>query len=306
MTTGINDILEKITERYAGKYPDLPERLERGAAKAEVAKEYFRQGVIARMSGELVQARHLRELGDNQWQNILNDEPLSVPSQTHMGQESSCPRCRDVGWLERSPEELIPCPNCSPYDMEAVRLQHSGIPEARRLQTIGAFKPGTHPKAKLALDAANNFLGATGMPILTLSGPPGCGKTHLARGIALRMIRDGWVAKYWSTAHMTSVMHSTQGPFATRSLKDFIEENINEPLLILDDFGVETLTPWVISQYEWLIDKRWDAMGATLLTTNLPESEIRTISLRIHSRLMDNETSVWGDMMGVPDYRRQR
>ena len=302
----MEDLFQAITERYKEKYPDLLERLKRGAERAKASREYYRQSKVARFMGDPLAARRLRELGNNEWANVMSTDQLLVPSRTHSGQEASCPRCRDVGWLERTPEELVPCSDCSPYDSVAASMAHSGIPEARRHQTLASFKGQIHPKARVALDDAKAFVSGAGWPWLILSGPPGSGKTHLARGIALELIEQGWVARYWSTVHLTAVLRSTQGANATATLTDVINQNIDEELLVLDDFGVEAVTPWVISHYEWILDKRWDSLAPTIITTNLPEQEIKEISIRIHSRMTDLKVSVWRDMVGIPDFRRSR
>lgn len=299
----MNDILEKLVERFASKYTDLEERLLKGAERAKKAKAYWQQARLARAKGQLKESREFRQLGNDEWANQLNPSPLSVPSMAHMGEESSCPRCRDVHWLDNG-KDLFPCPDCDPWDAEAVRLHHSGITETRRLQTLESYKPGVHSTSREALAKARAFCDGTGLPWLILSGPPGCGKTHLARGIAMKLIKSGWQAKYWSSIHFTTLLHSTQSSGATVNLMDVLQTNANEELLILDDWGVETLTPWVISQYEGLLDKRWDSLAPTIITTNLPASEVLGISRRIHSRMNDVSMSVWVDMMGARDYRQ--
>jgi DNA replication protein DnaC len=295
--------LERILRKLKEKYPDLDQRLAKGAENARAARSFYKQSVAARMDGDPNQARHFRDLGDDEWAHSLETEPLVVPSRALPGQEASCTQCRDVGWLERR-GDLIQCSSCSQFDMEGYRLEHSGIPQARRQQTLESFKPHVHRKALTALTHARAFVDGYAAPWLVLSGPPGCGKTHLARGIALALIAQGWKVKYWPTIYLTTLLHSTQKRDATLDLADVINENANQELLILDDFGVETLTPWVVSQYEGLLDRRWDSLAPTILTSNLPASEIGALSRRISSRMADQSVCLWHDMSGMPDYRR--
>lgn len=298
----MNEVYQSLLERFRPKYPDLEARLLKAAERARKAKEYWRQGRLARARGELQEARNFRQLGNDEWSGQLSSAPLSMPSRVYMGQEASCPRCRDVQWLDNG-ADLFPCPNCEPWDAEAARMKHSGISEVRRLQTLESYKPSVHPTCREALKQARGFCDG-GLPWLILSGPAGTGKTHLVRGIAMRLIKEGWVAKYWSSLHFTTLLHSTQAQGSTVNLMDVIEQNANEELLILDDWGVETLSPWVISQYEGLLDRRWDSLMPTIIATNLPASEVRGISHRIHSRMNDVSMSVWVDMMGAKDYRQ--
>lgn len=295
-------LFETLIEKLKEKHPNIEERLERGRAKGKEVQAIRDQGKAARRAGDLVDARRLNEMARDLECRHKSDISLTVPSWEHRGEEASCPRCRDMHWLDRG-GEYVPCTNCSAFDMEAVRLSRSGIPEARRQQTLGSFKPGVHPIAKLALEDAWAFVNG-GKPWLVLSGNPGCGKTHLARGAALELIHQGWDVIYTTSVALATRLKSTQSPTSELRFEDVMKQLTEAGLLVVDDYGSETQSDFVTSTYEDIFNARYDAMGVTIITTNLPKEQLKRISPRIYSRMGDRELSVWRHMAGVPDYRR--
>ncbi|MCP4713101.1 MAG: ATP-binding protein, partial [Planctomycetes bacterium] len=78
------------------------------------------------------------------------------------------------------------------------------------------------------------------------------------------------------------------------------EEIRNAPLLILDDLGIESPTPWANEKLYQLLNHRYNARLPTIITTNLT---LETLELRLRSRLSDPDVS---QVLGItaPDYRR--
>ncbi len=73
------------------------------------------------------------------------------------------------------------------------------------------------------------------------------------------------------------------------------------PLLILDDLGAASATPWAREKLYQLINHRYAYRLATVVTTNLkPEA----IEPRIYSRLCDPACGTLLTLRG-PDYRRR-
>ncbi len=71
------------------------------------------------------------------------------------------------------------------------------------------------------------------------------------------------------------------------------------PLLILDNFGEQTTTPWAQEKLYQVINYRYNARLATVITTSRSLEEIET---RISSRLADIKISNHFNIT-APDYR---
>ena len=73
-------------------------------------------------------------------------------------------------------------------------------------------------------------------------------------------------------------------------------------MLILDDFGEQSATPWAQEKMYQLINYRYNARLATVITTCVSLEEIE---VRISSRMVDPSLSLVFYIM-APDYRGDR
>jgi DNA replication protein DnaC len=71
-------------------------------------------------------------------------------------------------------------------------------------------------------------------------------------------------------------------------------------LLVLDDIGAEYLTPWAQEQLFILINARYLADRATILTSN---DRLEALPTRLASRIVELAHIIW---LPVSDYRRMR
>jgi DNA replication protein DnaC len=77
-------------------------------------------------------------------------------------------------------------------------------------------------------------------------------------------------------------------------------------LLVLDDFGEQSTTPWVREKLYQLINYRYNGRLPTVITTRLDFDQILgEVDPAISSRLVDGRTSTPFNIM-APDYRGDR
>jgi len=86
------------------------------------------------------------------------------------------------------------------------------------------------------------------------------------------------------------------------SYDQLFESVRNTPLLILDDFGGQSTTPWAQEKLYQVINYRYNARLPTVITTCCSLDEIEN---RISSRLVDPKMSLVFPII-APDYRSDR
>ncbi len=147
---------------------------------------------------------------------------------------------------------------------------------------------------RLALDFAKSPDGW-----LVLQGETGCGKTHLAAAIANHCLQAGKTVKFVVVPDFLDHLRSTFSPDSQVSYDQLFEEVKNAPLLILDDFGEQSTTPWAQEKLYQVINYRYNARLTTVITTRCSLDEIDS---PISSRLADPKISTLFNIT-APDYR---
>ena len=134
---------------------------------------------------------------------------------------------------------------------------------------------------------------------LVLQGVTGCGKTHLASAIVNYQYQANKPALFIFVPEFLDHLRSAFNPDSKISYDQLFEKVKNTPLLVLDDFGEQAATPWAKEKLYQVINSRYNARLATIITTRCSLDEIDS---PIRSRFIDPKISVTF-AIEAPDYR---
>jgi DNA replication protein DnaC len=134
---------------------------------------------------------------------------------------------------------------------------------------------------------------------LVLMGVNGCGKTHLAAAIANSLRREAKSVLFIVVTDLLDYLRSTFNPESRVSYDELFEKIKKTQVLILDDFGEQSATSWAQEKLYQLINYRYNARLATVITTCLSLDDIES---RISSRMVDPSLSL-PLRINAPDYR---
>ncbi|MFH9269258.1 ATP-binding protein [Streptomyces sp. NPDC017546] len=139
-------------------------------------------------------------------------------------------------------------------------------------------------------------------PSLLMAGVVGAGKTHQAYGAVRALVRNG-VGVRWrasTAADLYADLRPRPGVDSERELAAVSRC----PLLIIDDLGAAKASEWVEEITYRLINRRYNLMLPTLITTNLAIKDLRSyLGDRVASRLAEMTTRVEFEPLDRRRYR---
>ncbi|MBI4188344.1 MAG: ATP-binding protein, partial [Chloroflexi bacterium] len=212
--------------------------------------------------------------------------------------DSVCPICKGARFVhpllpsgKADYSRVIPC-RCTLQELDEerqVRLQrYSNLGSLTRftfdnLSPQGkSDNPANRERFSQAYQAAKVFAsGPKGWLVLT--GPSGCGKTHLAAAIANYRIARNQPAFYITAPDLLDHLRSSFSPDSEMPYDEFFEQVRNAPLLILDDLGAQSSTPWAKEKLEQLLNHRFSNQLPTVVVSIVPVEELED---RIRTRLL--------------------
>jgi DNA replication protein DnaC len=220
----------------------------------------------------------------------VEDDPASSPA---------CSRCRDIGFLRIDAPvghadfgKILPC-SCRRDQIKQQRTD-----KLRHLSNLGPLarltfdllspegrqpEPGSRQRFRFALEQARRFA-ATPEGWLVFLGPPGCGKTHLAAAIANQRLSQGEPVVFSVVPDLLDHLRLTYSPQSDVSYDELFETIRTTELLVLDDLGTQSSTPWAQEKLFQLLNHRYNAQLATVVSTN---HRIEELDERLRSRLTD-------------------
>jgi DNA replication protein DnaC len=240
--------------------------------------------------------------------------PPSPIGQAGLGRPD-CPLCHGIGYLREDlpPDHprfgrAVPC-TCLQERLQTrlserlhrlSRLQQLGHLAFETFNPRGRLNNGPEQQESLhrAFNQAKNFADRREGWLL-LQGGFGCGKTHLAAAIANATVALGIPTLYltvpdlldWLRASYDDEQVDFEGRFG--EIRDVA-------LLVMDDFGTQSATPWAQEKLFQILNYRYINRLPTVVTTNLALEEIEG---RLRSRLSDPEL-VTIVRINAPDFRR--
>jgi len=212
---------------------------------------------------------------------------------------SPCPICKGAGFVYADvpvghPDfgKAIPC-RCTRE--ESKRERQNRLQGYSNLGSLARFTfdnllpegrsgdPVSQEQFKRAYEAVGAFA-VEPRGWLVLAGSSGSGKTHLAAAVANERISRGYPAFYITIPDLLYRLRSAFNPDSEIPYDEFFDQVRNAPLLILDDLGAQTSTPWAKEKLDQVLTHRFNSELPTVIVTIIP---IEQLEDRIHSRLTD-------------------
>jgi DNA replication protein DnaC len=137
---------------------------------------------------------------------------------------------------------------------------------------------------------------------LVFMGGYGSGKTHLAAAIANYRAGLGDPPLFVMVPDLLDHLRATFSPHSNVAFDRRFDEIRTAPLLVLDDLGTQSMTPWVKEKLYQLFNYRYNAELPTVITTS---DSLDEMDPRIRSRLLDGKLcTIYA--INVPSYHGNR
>lgn len=166
-----------------------------------------------------------------------------------------------LGGVEREATQLNTLTYYSDMTLDSFNLRHDELAKDEVERLAGA------------LTLARSYAAAP-EGWLVFTGAYGVGKTHLAAAIANERVRLGHRALLVVVPDLLDYFRAAYSPQSTVSLDRRFEEVRRSPLLVLDDLGTESATPWAKEKLFQLINYRYVAKLPTVVTTVMALQEL--------------------------------
>jgi len=191
--------------------------------------------------------------------------------------------------------------------MAGMRLRESNVPPKYMNKTLDNFV-ARDKKRKELLAAARAYVESFNLQDkakyfgLYFGAPTGAGKTHLATAILKAVILKGYTGVYCNIARLLEMLRELMFDRADYDDRGFLARCESADLLVLDDLGIETVTGWVQDRLYLLVNRRYEDMGRTIVTTNCDDATLRErVGERVESRLVEMCNNRW--LFPNEDYR---
>ncbi len=205
---------------------------------------------------------------------------------------SGCPQCA----AERQAQEQREANEKAAIDKHRAwqkKLGEAGIPERFHLRTLEnyvATNQGQREALAFAIGYAEAFDEASSAGRSAIfCGKPGTGKTHLAVGIGLHVMKSGKLALFTTVQRMVRRVKDSWRKGSEESESDVIGLLVQPDLLILDEIGVQFGTEFEKNLMFDVLNERYEKRRPTLLLSNLTVPEVKAfLGERVYDRLRED------------------
>ncbi len=182
-----------------------------------------------------------------------------------------------------APDYRNPAGDSGHHELSSLGLMHNRTFASFDLRTDEDIPSQDQKSLDKALRAARRFAEKP-QGWLVFTGFYGCGKTHLAAAIANYRADLGSPPLFVVVPDLLDHLRATFTPTSSVSLDRRFEEVRTSNLLILDDLGTQSMTPWVREKLYQLFNYRYNAELPTVITT---ADAVDEMDPRLRSRMLD-------------------
>lgn len=223
-----------------------------------------------------------------------------------------CEICHGTRWKSVTVDGVERLTRCDCWrDVVVGRyLAEARIPPKFARAELATYKPDTDSQRD-ALRLAKKFVESfpADQKGIVFHGPTGVGKTHLAAGLLKAVIRDkGARGYFFQTTELLRMVRETYNRSVDETEMDVLRPVLEADVLVLDDLGVEKTSEWVHETLGLVINTRYNARRATIVTSNLVDaidqnhkdfinSFMMQLGVRTRSRLL--EMCDWVEVQGA-------
>jgi len=203
-----------------------------------------------------------------------------------MSADPQCPHCEGTGWkqVDRDGVEAVErCP-CRLGQRQGALLEKAHIPERFREASFDNFFPPSPRENPIANEALTRVMltakafareyPSSAKSGLMFQGPTGVGKTHLATAVLKELIGRGFECAFFDYQNLLDRIRQSYNAAAGAADKQAYRAALDTDVILLDDLGSHRVTDWVEDTVTAIINHRYNARKALIVTTNLPDPEL--------------------------------
>ncbi len=108
---------------------------------------------------------------------------------------------------------------------------------------------------------------------LLFTGDSGVGKTHLAVAVLQELVTaKGASGQFWDFHELIREIRNSYNEETRTTELEVLEPVVSCDILLLDDLGAWKMTDWMLDTLFFILNSRYMAKRATLITTNFPDA----------------------------------
>lgn len=199
--------------------------------------------------------------------------------------------CDGSGWVDDEDARAVRACGCRSQIVATRRARSLSAVIPRRYRGVSFDRPPVTDMPAPQVGVARSYVRALDQRLtegrgLWFFGDVGTGKTTLAMLVSRAALDSGRSVAIYSLPRLLAEIRSTFDDGTPGAYTDFLARLAQVELLHLDDVGAEKTSPWVLEQLYSIINDRYEAERAVVITTNLDRDALaEQIGERTVSRL---------------------